>query len=139
MKSQLICSAVLALAASFGASANPTEKCIGALAAEPSLQPLAGKVALGRTGEVIALRVSERTASEQERAVVTVWLQKRNECFDLGASYRRTSVTAQEIAFLRSVFVFEQRLLAGLQGGRLTYAEFNRQRLELAQAAGQQI
>jgi hypothetical protein len=35
--------------------------------------------------------------------------------------------------------VFQQRLVAELQQGRLTYAEFNQRRAELAQAAGTEI
>jgi hypothetical protein len=139
MKAKLICGAVLAMAASFGANAQPTDKCMAALSSEARLQPIADKVALGRTGEAALVRVMDRAASEQERTVIAVWLHKRNECFDAGAGYRRAMSTPQEIAFLRSVFVFEQRLVSDLQAGRLTYAEFNRRRIELAQAAGQEI
>ena len=52
-------------------------------------------------------------------------MEKRNQCFDAGAAKRRALSKPQEIAFLRSVFVFQQRLVADLQQGRLTYAEFN--------------
>jgi hypothetical protein len=134
-----MCSGILALAASFGAAANPTEACIGSLTKEPSLQVLADKVALGRSGQATLVRVADRAPTGQERAAVALWMEKRSQCFDAGAAKRRTVSKPQEIAFLRSVFVFQQRLVAELQQGRLTYAEFNQRRAELAQAAGIEI
>jgi hypothetical protein len=68
-----------------------------------------------------------------------VWLGKRQECYDSGAAQRRATTRPQQIAFLRSVFVFQQRLVADLQIGRVTYAQFNQRRLELVEAAGQEI
>jgi len=139
MKAKSICTGVLALAASFGAAANPTEACITALAKDPGLQVLADKVALARSSQVSLVRVADRAPTEPERAAVAVWMEKRNHCFDAGAAKRRALSKPQEIAFLRSVFVFQQRLVADLQQGRLTYAEFNQRRAELAQAAGTDI
>jgi hypothetical protein len=139
MKAKSLCTGVLALAASFGAAANPTEACIAALAKDPGLQVLADKVALARSGQASLVRVADRAPTEPERAAVAVWMEKRNQCFDAGAAKRRALSKPQEIAFLRSVFVFQQRLVADLQQGRLTYAEFNQRRAELAQAAGTEI
>ena len=98
MKAKLVCSGVLALAASFTAFAQPTDKCIASLAAEPSLQALADKVALGRTSQGVVLRVADRTATERERAAAAIWLQKRKDCFDAGAEQRRALSTPQENA-----------------------------------------
>jgi hypothetical protein len=139
MQANAICTAVLALAASFGAAANPTESCIGSLAKDPSLQVLADKVALARSGQAALVRVADRAPTGPERAAVAVWMEKRNQCFDAGAAKRRAVSKPQEIAFLRSLFVFQQRLVAELQQGRLTYAEFNQRRAELAEAAGTEI
>jgi len=139
MKAKSICTGVLALAASFGAAANPTETCISSLARDPGLQVLADKVALARSGQAALVRVADRAPTEPERAAVALWMEKRSQCFDAGAAKRRTLSKPQEIAFLRSVFVFQQRLVADLQQGRLTYAEFNQRRAELAQAAGTEI
>ena len=139
MKAKLICTAVLALAPAFAAAEpSPTETCIDSLASEPRLQILADKVALARSTQARLIRVTERTASDMERAAIAVWMEKRNTCFDAGAE-QRARLNAPERAFLRSVFVFQQRLVADLQHGRLTYAEFNRRRAELAEAAGQEI
>ena len=139
MKAKLICSGILALAASFGALANPTENCIDSLAADAGLRVLSDKVALARSTQAFAVRVADRVANEQERAAVALWLEMRNQCFDAGAAYRRSVSTPQEIAFLRSLFVFQQRLVADLQAGRVTYAEFSQRRGELLEAAGQEI
>ena len=140
MKAQLICSGVLAVAASFGALAQDrTANCIDSLAADGRLQVIADKVALAHSNQTSSMRALERVANEQERAAVALWLGKRQECFDAGSQKRRAVSTPQEIAFLRSVFVFQQRLVADLQDGRLTYAEFNQRRGELLQAAGKEI
>ncbi|HEX6690324.1 MAG TPA: hypothetical protein VF110_04175 [Burkholderiales bacterium] len=139
MKAKLICTAVLALAPALAAAEpSPTETCIDSLASEPRLQVLADKVALARSTQARLVRVADRNASEMERAAIAVWMEKRNTCFDAGAE-QRAQLTAPERAFQRSVFVFQQRLVADLQHGRLTYAEFNRRRAELAEAAGQEI
>jgi hypothetical protein len=139
MNAKMICTGILALAASSSAFAGPTETCIGALARDPQLQALAGKVALARSSQAALVRVADRVANGEERAVAALWLEKRQQCFEAGARQRRARSSPQEIAFLRSVFVFEQRLVAELQGGLVTYSEFNQRRLELAQAAGEEI
>jgi hypothetical protein len=136
-----ICAVILALAASSSAmaeKADPTATCIESLAAEPGLRVLADKVALARSNNANPTRVANRMASEQERAAVGLWHGKRQQCFDAGAGFRRATSTSQEIAFVRSLFALQQQLVAGLQDGRLTYAEFNRRRLELIEAAGGQ-
>ena len=140
MKTQLICSGILAAMASFGSLAqDKTASCIDSLAADSRLQVIADKVALARSGQGSSMRALDRVANDQERAAVAVWLGKRQECFEAGSQKRRAISTPQEIAFLRSVFVFQQRLVADLQDGRLTYAEFNQRRGELLLAAGQEI
>jgi len=139
VKAKLISTAILALTIGNAVAANPTENCIDLLASEPRLQVLADKVALARSTQASLVRVSDRTATEQERAALTLWLEKRNQCYEAGDKQRRTEMKAPEIAFVRSVFVLQQRLVADLQGGRLTYAEFNRRRAELAEVAKQEI
>jgi hypothetical protein len=140
MKTQLICTAVLALATSFSVLAKePTANCIDSLAGDSSLKVIANKVALAHSNQVASVRILERVANEQERAAVALWLDKRQACFDAGAKYRRAASRPEEIAFARSAFVFQQRLVAELQSGRVTYAEFNKRRLELVEAAGQEI
>jgi len=124
---------------SFGAHAQTTASCIDSLAKDGSLKVLADKVALAHSKQAASVRPLDRVANEQERAVVAVWLGKRQECFEAGAQQRRAISKPQEIAFVRSVFVFQQRLVAELQDGRVTYTEFNKRRLELVEAAGQEI
>src|SRR5687768_16520411 len=115
MKAKLICTAVLALASGFAAAAaNPTEGCIDSLASEPRLQVLADKVALARSTQARLVRVSDRVATERERAAIAVWQQKRMQCFEAGVDQRRAVMKPQEAAFVRSVFVFQQRLMADL-------------------------
>ncbi|HEV7477857.1 MAG TPA: hypothetical protein VGO02_08995, partial [Burkholderiales bacterium] len=126
--------------ASFGSLAqDKTASCIDSLAADSRLQVIADKVALARSGQASPMRALDRVANDQERAAVAVWFGRRQECFEAGSRKRRALSTPQEIAFLRSVFVFQQRLVGDLQDGRLTYAEFNQRRGELLQAAGKEI
>jgi ectoine hydroxylase-related dioxygenase (phytanoyl-CoA dioxygenase family) len=140
MKTTLICTAVLALATSFSALAKePTATCIDSLARDSNLTVIADKVALAHSNQAASVRVLDRVANEEERAAVALWLEKRQECFEAGAKQRRAVSKPQEIALVRSVFVFQQRLVSDLQGGRLTYADFNKRRLELVEAAGQEI
>jgi hypothetical protein len=140
MKTTLICTAVLAIATSFSALAKEaTATCIDSLASDGSLNLIADKVALAHSNQMASVRILDRVANEPERAAVALWLDKRQECFDAGSKQRRAAFKPQEIAFARSVFVFQQRLVADLQSGRLTYAEFNKRRLELVDAAGHEI
>lgn len=139
MKLKLICGAVLAVSATFAAAAQetPTVGCIKSLAAEARLKPIADKVDLVRAAP--NAKAPQRLATAEERAAVAVWSEMRQGCFEQGASYRRATSKPQEIAFQRSVFVFQQRLLADLQQGKVTYAEFSKRRAELDEAAGEQL
>jgi hypothetical protein len=140
MKTQLICTAVLALATSFSVLAKePTASCIDSLAKDSSLKLIADKVALAHSNQAAAVRILDRVANEEERGAVALWLDKRQGCFEAGAKQRRSVSRPQEIAFVRSLFIFQQRLVAELQSGRMTYAEFNKRRLELVEAAGEEI
>src|SRR5262245_29547685 len=107
---QLILSAAMALAAG-GAAAkgDPTTACINSLAADPGLKVLADKVALARSAQGALIRVADRAANESERAALAVWLEKRNACFEAGVAHRKAGAKPQELAFVRSVFVFQQR------------------------------
>ena len=147
MKATLICTGILALAASFGAAAqeasrnltDPTANCIGGLASEPRLKLIADKVALGQ-GINAPGRALDRAATAEERAAVAAWLGMRKDCFDKGASYRRGLSTPQQIELTQDAFEYHQRLVARLQEGSITYTEFNRRRVRLAYiAAGQDI
>src|SRR5262245_34350815 len=132
MKTKLICGAVLALSATFAAAAQdtPTSGCIEELAYEPRLKPIADKVDLVRANS--QLKSPQRVASADEKAALVLWAEMRQGCFDYGTAYRRTHSSPQDAALVRSVFVFQQRLVVELQQGSLTYAEFSKRRAELA-------
>lgn len=139
LNSKVICTAILALASFAALAHDPTARCMEGLSAEPRLSPIADKVALVRSSQPFVQRVSERTANAEERAAIAVWMSLRAKCYDAGAGHRRALSTPQEIAYVRSVFVFQQMLAAELQSGRIGYAEYNRRRAELVQSAGQEI
>jgi hypothetical protein len=139
MKAKLFCTAVLALASFAAAAQDPTARCMEGLSGEPRLSPIADKVALVRSSQAFVQRVADRLPTGEERAAVAVWMNLRNQCYQAGDAYRRRIATPQEVAYTRSVFVFQQLLAADLQSGRVTYAEYNRRRLELVQSAGEEI
>src|SRR6185295_16823008 len=74
MKTNLICTAVLALTASFGAAAQDTatQGCIQELAFEPRLTIIASKVDVVHA--VAMPQAPERAATPEERAAVGLWL-----------------------------------------------------------------
>ena len=137
MKAKLICTAIFAATASFGAAAQTTAGCVAELAFEPRLTIIADKVDVVRANR--GVQAPDRVATTEEKDALRLWAHLRQECFEFGAKQRRASSKPQEIAFLRSVFVFQQRLVADLQAGRVTYAEFKQRRGELVEAAGQEI
>jgi len=139
MKTKLLCTAILVLAASSQALAQETltAGCINELAFEPRLAVISDKVNL--TGAEQGVRSADRVATAQERAAVALWAHLRQQCFEFGDAQRRASAKPQQVAVTKSVFGFQQRLLVSLEQGRLTFAEFNRERLDLASATGQEI
>ena len=139
MKSKLICSVVLALSATVAAAAQdtPTEGCIKELVFESRLKPIADMVDLVRANP--GVRAPDRVATAEEKAALALWVEMRQGCYEYGAAYRRATSKPQEVAFQRSLFVFQQRLVAELLQGHVTYVEFTRRRAELVEAAGQEI
>jgi hypothetical protein len=120
----------IALASSFGALAqalpDPTFGCSQELAFEPRLDAIAEKVALIAGAEATpAMRALDRFATAEERAALELWAHFRQQCFNYGESHRAATYTSAQRALLAVMFRTDQRLLADLQRGRLTYAEFN--------------
>jgi len=147
MKAKLICTGILALAASFGAAAqetsrnvtDPTASCIVNLAGEPRLKLIADKVALGR-GINIPARFLERAPNADERSALAIWLEMRQDCFNEGAKYRHVVSTPGEIELARDAFDYQQQMVAELKAGRMTYVQFNNRRMKLANfAAGHDL
>lgn len=139
MKTKLICTGILAIAASFGAAAqetsrnvtDPTASCIGALAGEPRLKLIADKISPAQ-----GLKLPERAATAEERAAFATLVSMRKGCFDAGTPYRRVVSTPQEFAFTQNAFAYQQELFTALQEGRITYADFSRRRLKLVDVTG---
>jgi hypothetical protein len=136
---KLICGAVLAMIATFAAAAQdtPTASCMKQLAFEARLKPIADKVDLVQhNGNIWA---PDRLATSEERAIVAVWADMRKGCFEYGDAHRRSISKPAEVAFQRSLFTFQQRLVVDLQLGKITYAEFSQRRAELLVAAGEEL
>jgi hypothetical protein len=141
---RLICSGILAMAASFGAFAqdaaedanDPTVHCNDSLAVDARFSVIADKMIIGYAGTV--RRAVHRTATAQERSAVGQWLEARKTCFEAGAKFRRSHMKTEDAAYARSVFVFQQMLVVRLLEGKVMFADFNQQSLQLAAAAMQE-
>lgn len=123
------------LAASLHAAAEeryPTNGCIERLSDEPRLEAIARKVALASSEHTSAamLRV-ENTPSGVEQSALALWSKLRQACFELGAGFRRDMANQEHAALAGRLFHLHQALLGELRAGQLTYAEFNRRRVDL--------
>ena len=129
---------IVMLAASFSALAQhgPVDRTYGCLertAHDPRLAIIADKVALAHGPGLKAAPALDRSVGAEERAAVALWLELRERCFAAGGHYRYTVLTPHEHIAVQGAFEFQQRLLANLAQGGITYAQFNRRRLELAE------
>lgn len=141
---QLICTGILAMVASFGAFAqdaaedmnDPTVRCNDSLAIDARFSVIADKMILGYAGA--PRRAVHRAATSQERGAIGQWIEERKACFEGGAQFRRSHLKSEEAAYARSAFVFQQMLVLRLLDGKVSYADFNRQSLQLAAATTQE-
>lgn len=133
---------ILALAASFSADAyntpedgiaDPGYGCIAKLPGDWRLGLIADKVTLGYNRNATAVEGLPRQASVKERAVIALWLEMRQKCFNAGEFYRFSVLSPHEHLAEQNAFEFQQRVLVKLQQGQMTYIEFNRRRAELAE------
>ena len=143
MKTNLICTAIFATAASFGAFAQdaaedlngPSVVCSGALAGDPRLGVLADKVDVAPIPFARMARSPERVATAGERKVIALWVERRDECFSRGAEYRLKTLSPEERVDADSLFGAQRAISVQLLQGRLTYAQYNRYRFDLFQGA----
>jgi hypothetical protein len=112
---------------------DPTYACVEKMTRDGRLSVIADKVALAHGASLKTVRGLDRAANAEERAAVALWLDRREQCFAAGGYYRFTALTPQEHLAVYQSFEFQQRLLVNLEQGRMSYAQFNRRRLELAE------
>lgn len=132
---------IVMIAASFASVAqetpatfvDPTYACLEKMARESRLVLIADKVALAHGPGMKTVRGLDRPANTEERAAVAHWLDRREQCFAAGEYHRFTFLTPQEHLAVYQSFEFQQRLLVNLEQGRMSYVQFNRRRLELAE------
>jgi hypothetical protein len=129
---------IVMLAASFTGLAQdgPVDRtygCLERMVRDPRLAIIADKVALVHGPGLKAAPALERSVNTEERAAVALWLDLRERCFFAGGHYRFTALTPHEHIAMQGAFEFQQRLLANLAQGGVTYSQFNRRRLELAE------
>ena len=111
--------------------AYPTNACIDSLGFELRLMPIADKVALGRSdqtaGDMLEL---DRAAQPAEQQALELWSRLRQACFDIGAEFRKGLPNAEQAALAGRLFTLHQTMIGELREGRMTFAEFNRRRVE---------
>jgi hypothetical protein len=142
MKTKLISFSIL-LAASFNVFAQdaaedlngPTVVCVGALAGEPRLSALAGKVDVAPIPFARMERTPERVATADERKLIALWVSRRDACFQAGAEYRVKTLLPEEQAYATALFAVQRELALELIRGRVTYAQYNSNRFDTFKAA----
>ena len=135
--------AVLATAASFGAFAQdaaedvngPTLFCTAVLAGDTRLAVIADKVDVAPIPFARMERAPDRLANAGERKAIALWMQRRDECFVAGAEYRLKTLLPEEQSYADSLFAVQRGLSVRLLQGRLTYAQYNRERFDLFEGA----
>lgn len=110
---------------------NPALACFQALNDEPRFALIRDKVALGGTlEEMRRLTKSGERASPPEGAALAAWRVARATCHQQELPYYATR-DADIQALAREHFAAVQTLIGELQGGKLTYGDFGKRRLEL--------
>jgi len=143
MKKNLICSAVLAMTASFGAFAQdaaedlngPSVVCAGALAGDPRLAVLADKLDVAPLPFAHMVRSPDRVPTAGERKAIALWVDRRAECFHAGAEYRMKTLLPEEQSYADALFGAQHAISERLLQGRMTYAHYNRLRFDLFRSA----
>ena len=143
MKKNLICSAVLAMSASFGAFAQdaaedingPTVVCAGAFASDPRIAVLADKVDVAPMPFALIQRTPDRTPTAAERKAIALWVESRDACFFAGAEYRLKTLMPEEQSYADSLYGAQRAISMKLLQGRMTYAQYNRFRFDLFESA----
>lgn len=128
--------ATIVLAASVHAAAEeryPTNGCIERLGDEPRLEAIAHKVALASSEHTSAamFHIENTPSGGVEQSALALWSKLRQACFELGAGFRRDMANQEHAALAGRLFHLHQALLGELRAGQLTYAEFNRRRVDL--------
>jgi hypothetical protein len=112
------------------AVAQEVQACNSSLA-DPALDPIRAKVAvLDPDKQTFAMRTNTDRVSEQDKPVIALWAQKREEC---QANWRRSVapiVAAQIVAVAESSAQVTDSLVAELYLGKLTYGEFAEKRAQ---------
>ncbi|MCC6212609.1 MAG: hypothetical protein IT513_16365 [Burkholderiales bacterium] len=114
---------------------NPAMPCFRALVEDARFASLRGKVALGGAlDELNSLTSSADRPTPLERVALGEWKSARDSCHRLEIPYFATRDT-QIQALARDYFAAVQALIVELQGGKLSYGDFGRRRLDLYEKA----
>ena len=115
------------------ATAPPSTDCYSALARRQDLQPLREKVALHVVGETsFTMLANTALASDGERPLIAGWVEGREACFSI--DIQQVGAAARDYGDLYQASANIFRLAAlDLYAGKITFGEFNKQRLQLNQ------
>src|SRR5687768_11243874 len=117
--------------ASAQAKGNPAFPCYESLSTDARFAPIREKVSLGGDMEELRrLTKSGDRATPQEGAALAEWRKAREACHQQELPYFATRDTEVQ-ALLREHFAAVQALIGELQGGRLTYGDFGKRRIDV--------
>lgn len=108
---------------------DPSIACFNAMADNPSLAPLQGKIVL-KIGDHPGLSMlsDDRRPTKREKEAIEVWGREAQRCFDTGHDYRAGAYTPVVATLIDESMHSLDVLAAELYAGKLTYGQFNQQR-----------
>lgn len=119
------------------AAADPSYACYDAREDTPSLsilKPKVGKLFSG-ADPTIEMRANQSKATLEEKQALSEWGQARQQCAEMGRSFRATyAPPGWAAAFDESQSLILQAI-AGLYGGKISYGEFVAERERIGNAA----
>ncbi|WP_124617950.1 hypothetical protein [Burkholderia sp. Bp9143] len=111
------------------ADGDPSIACFGALASNPALAPIQGKVVMKIGAHPdLAMLSDEHRPTKGEKGALSVWVKEGEKCFDLGHDFRSANYAPVVSALIDESMHALEALVAKLYSGKLTYAQFNEQR-----------
>lgn len=113
-------------------AADPTTSCMKRLGEDPYIiTNLAAKTGIGRTGSpTLEMFADKSYANEEERKALSAYSAARQQCIDLGASYRRQNLPAQVTLTMEQGGQNVTFLLAKLYAGEITFGDYNTRRVQ---------
>lgn len=112
-----------------------SDDCFDALARDPDLSSIAGKVSLTGTKPSLMQLASDETVSPTEKEVIALWSSKRDRCWDVWAIGATFYPNNEQVNIGATTKDTVDLLIVELYKGRLTYGDFAKKRVEVRNLA----